>query len=189
MVKLALVNSISSLLAAAFLENYAGYRLNRFITETVTEAERRLYEATHAWRFLDRRESRPEGRSVASHRDLAIITREDAQNVAASVISIVFCHRTPVLKLRDGDQRFLRAALKGATDVELADKLGTSVFAVKKRWVSLFQNTFAVRPDLFPDFTNDEVGETRGRQKRHHLLAYVREHLEELRPVEKTKNS
>src|SRR5262249_28849055 len=119
-------------------------------------------------------------------RALWVLTRADSLTVAASIINPLFHPREPVLQLRDADQQLLLAALSGLTDEELSSKLGISLTGVKKRWISIFERTIDARPDLFPGLngTDGNDGQKRGRQKRHHVLAYVRAHSEELRPRE-----
>jgi hypothetical protein len=56
--------------------------------------------------------------------------------------------------------------------------------AVKKRWRSVFDKIAVKRPDLLPLSAGAEVSGRRGPQKRHMVLAYIREHPEELRPTE-----
>jgi hypothetical protein len=63
----------------------------------------------------------------------------------------------------------------------MSRRLELSMAAVKKRWVSIFDQARLSRPDLFPETRMDGV---RGRQVRHHLLAYLRTHREELRPFD-----
>jgi hypothetical protein len=74
------------------------------------------------------------------------------------------------------------------TDEGLARELNLKLTAVKRRWLTLFERIADVHPDLLPpDVRLPENGDNhigkRGPQKRHHLLAYVREHPEELRPA------
>jgi hypothetical protein len=90
--------------------------------------------------------------------------------------------REPVLRLRDSDQELLAAALKGSTDMELSQELRLKLPTVKKRWASVFDRVAAAKPDLLPGLDDNLDRQARGRQKRHRLLAYVREHPEELRP-------
>jgi DNA-binding NarL/FixJ family response regulator len=104
--------------------------------------------------------------------------------VAGSLANPLFYHRDPLLQLRDADQELLLAALEGLTDEELCAKLNLSVTAIKKRWISIFERTIYTRPDLFPAVDCQNDGQKRGRQKRHHVLAYVRAHPEELRLTE-----
>jgi hypothetical protein len=76
---------------------------------------------------------------------------------------------------------------KSGTDTELASALGISVSVVKKTWLSIYQRAGCLLPE--PILTNtslyDGAGKPegeRGKEKRRMLLAYVRDHLEELRP-------
>jgi hypothetical protein len=103
-----------------------------------------------------------------------------------SVGNILFSVRKPALRLRDSDQQLLLAALRGATDQELASGLGFSLSAVKARWRSAIARVEETMPDLVCDAVSHEG---RGAQKRHRVLAYVRSHPEELRPFDwATKN-
>jgi hypothetical protein len=119
----------------------------------------------------------------ASSRLLLVMTREDSFVVPASLSNPLFHFREPVLRLRDADQELLLAALDGPTDEELTLKLRLTLPAIKKRWLSLFERTVHARPDLFPKVDRSQDGCRRSGQKRHHVLAYVRAHMEELRPT------
>jgi hypothetical protein len=51
-------------------------------------------------------------------------------------------------------------------------------------WRTIFNRAGSRLPELFPDHQQVNAGNTeRGKEKRRHLLAYLREHPEELRPV------
>jgi hypothetical protein len=170
------ISEVCTALATSFVELHRGYRINQLLTEVIGEEQQRQFEATHAWRIVkvfDTADGTPRGR--------ALLTRNDALSVAASLVNGLFHYRDPVLGLRDPDQHLLLAALGGLTDEGLARKLGITVAAVKKRWVSLFERTIDSRPDLFPSLSIRNVPK-RGRQKRHLILAYVRCRPEELRP-------
>ena len=95
--------------------------------------------------------------------------------------NVLFNFREPVIRLRQSDQQMLLAALRGATDAELATELGVTVSAVKARWRSTFASVAAAMPGLVRDESDNEC---RGSQKRHRVLAYVRTHPEELRPFD-----
>ena len=69
-------------------------------------------------------------------------------------------------------------------DEHLAGALGTSLPAVKKTWVSIYCRVEDHLPSLVPESVqSDSTAGVRGREKRRRLLAYLREHPEELRPV------
>jgi hypothetical protein len=77
----------------------------------------------------------------------------------------------------------LLTALLGGTDEDLADELGISLSAVKKVWHSVYERVSALDPELVPPAPIEEGVPERGKMKKQCLLAYLRDHLEELRPV------
>jgi DNA-binding CsgD family transcriptional regulator len=161
------------LLPFSFEELHVGYRLNRILTETISEPQRNLYESSVVWRTF---------KTYPEHdRALVVMTREQALAVSGSVAASLFMYQEPVLRLRDTEKHLLSEAMHGETDAELAAKLNLSLSTVKKRWNSLFARIAEVRPDLLPDADTRE-NESRGLQKRHHILAYVRAHPQEVRP-------
>jgi hypothetical protein len=94
----------------------------------------------------------------------------------------VFLYREPTLGLTPTEQELLAFALKGYSDEAIADRLSISPAAVKKRWANVFIR-FADR-QLLPASSNGKADQTRGPQKRHKVLDFLRGHPEELRPVE-----
>jgi hypothetical protein len=125
----------------------------------------------NAHSFLD------EPRNVGMTRDLAI-TR------GGSWVGLLFVYIPPRLDLRPSEQRLLHSAFSGGTDEELSDMLGISVFAVKKSWRAIYERVAEGLPELVPDRSEiDGQTPSRGKQKKQRLLAYLREHPEELRPV------
>lgn len=155
----------------SLVQQLSGFRVSRIFAETTNE----FMEALH-------RES-PEYRVVAEQPDIGhvihLMTRESATASPGSVGNLIFASRKPVLKLRESDQELLLAALGGATDHELALQLRTTLSAIKARWRSTFARIADVMPDLIGENFRQEI---RGNQKRHRVLAYVRSHMEELRP-------
>jgi hypothetical protein len=89
--------------------------------------------------------------------------------------------RKTKLWLQDADQELLGAALSGLTDEDLSTRLHLSVGAVKKRWLALLDGIADRQPNLLCS-SDTKTGRKRGRQKRNHVLEYVRQHPEELRP-------
>ena len=106
--------------------------------------------------------------------------------LTGSHAAYVFHYHKPVLQLRDADQQLLEVALRGSTDEETCQALGMKLPAIKKRWAALFHHIAKIKPELLPG-TDDGDRQTRGPQKRHRLLAYLREHPEELRPVVRSR--
>jgi DNA-binding CsgD family transcriptional regulator len=169
-------SEIQMAFAQNMLEVFSGYRLGTVLCEEIGEVIRNFREATRAWRLVKE--------FTGQNRGLICLTRDDALSVAGSAYAGLFLYRAPTLQLRDEDKQLLIAARNGATDSELAEALNLSVEAVKKRWRSIFDRIALKRPDLIPDSHREPISETRGPQKRHIVVAYVRDHPEELRPFE-----
>jgi hypothetical protein len=101
-----------------------------------------------------------------------------------SWVGALFDYHPPTLGFSRSEQRLLSCAIPGATDEQLAETLGTSLPAVKKMWASIYHRVEDCVPNLVPNgLPPDLPASGRGREKRRHLLAYLREHPEELRPV------
>ncbi len=112
------------------------------------------------------------------------ITRELAFARHGSWVGTLFDYRPPRFGLSRGEQQLLLTALasSGGTDQELAGNLDLSVPTIKKMWGSIYRRVNACDPGLIPDSALAESGtHDRGREKKRSLLAYVREHPEELR--------
>jgi hypothetical protein len=181
------VEEIGTLMAFSFLEIQSGYRHRRLICEVIGQEERAFAATTRVWQevttFDDPRlQNHPN--SSASDRALLVLNREGGLAVAGGVGAMLFQYREPVLRLHEADQQLLQVALRGVTDEELAERLNLNMGAVKKRWLAIFGRISAVRPGLFPETEDDGNTQRRGKQKRHHVLAYLREHPEELRPFD-----
>ncbi|MBV9233288.1 MAG: hypothetical protein JO030_04540 [Candidatus Eremiobacteraeota bacterium] len=88
----------------------------------------------------------------------------------------------PRLKLSPLEQHLLRLAFDGVTDRTIADNLGISVATVKKHFRRVYDRVAdaGVLEGLMAEAPPD--GDSRGREMRRHLLNYLRDHPEELRP-------
>ena len=166
-------HEVEMLSVTSFAEQLAGFRIRRILSQTtskpITDFQRRSAEFRPIAEFPDAGEV------------LHLMTKESAMALPGSIANVIFGFREPVLRLRESDQQLLLAALKGATDTELALRLNITLSAVKARWRSTFARIEEVMPALVSD-SEDRDG--RGVQKRHRVLAYVRAHMEELRPYD-----
>ncbi len=88
----------------------------------------------------------------------------------------------PRFRLSPSEQKMLELALEGKTDEQMASSLDLSHWTVKKRWQSVYLKVKKADPDLVDDSGSREAGEGRNRQRRRHLMDYLRNHQEELRP-------
>ncbi len=115
---------------------------------------------------------------------LIVITRESALQRVGAWSSSIFFYTKPKIGFARGEQRLLSEALRGLTDEELCKELDVSLSAVKKGWRSIYSRVERSGLGILPSLS-DERGHNpdRGKGKKHRLLAYIREHPEELRPV------
>jgi hypothetical protein len=73
--------------------------------------------------------------------------------------------------------------LESGTDEEISDRLFISQSAIKKTWRSAYERVDAFGLATIPKNSKYHEGLIkRGRKKKEHLLAYLRDHPEELRP-------
>lgn len=176
---------IQTLLAVSFLEQHLGYRLRTLISEAIGEADRKFAEDSRMWKVhCEFPANSYQGASSGLCRALVVISRSEGSSVPGTVPAILFHSPAPTLGLRSADKRLLLAGNRGLTDVELAHELGLSISAVKKQWLSIFERIRMKCPDVFLGIHDEPNSETRGGQKRHRVLNYVRRHPEELRPTE-----
>ena len=120
--------------------------------------------------------------AIGITRDLEINRRQG--DWVGSWVGELFDYRPPILGFSSSEQRLLSRAFSGATDEQLAEMQGTSLSTVKKMWMSIYLRVGDCRPDLISDsLRTDLPANGRGTEKRRRLLAYLREHPEELRPV------
>ena len=102
---------------------------------------------------------------------------------STSIITLAFAFPRPRFGFSLGEQGVLEKALLGATDEDIAKALELSVWAIKKRWQTLYEKVEKIDPLLLETAGDgrDEKGEAT-RVRRRLLLDYLRNHLEELRP-------
>jgi DNA-binding CsgD family transcriptional regulator len=136
---------------------------------------------------------RQDGRRLPARerRYLVGMTRRQADRLPAALASMMFfSRREPMLGFSPAEQELLWLALRTADDEACAAALGISPHTVKMRWRGIFQRVEAAHPDLLGPggqaasrlTAEGEDDARRGPEKRRHLLAYLRQHMEEVRP-------
>lgn len=117
------------------------------------------------------------------------VTREEALANPGGNIAQMFAYVPPRFGFRRGEQQVLQRALMGMTDEEVAAALGLGLATVKKRWIAAYDRVSAQMPDLLPETSleNTHLERKRGHEKRRHLLLYLSQHPEELRPIAPSK--
>ncbi|HKV27375.1 MAG TPA: hypothetical protein VJN90_03765 [Candidatus Acidoferrales bacterium] len=175
-------------LFAAFVAEHRGFLLNEVIgsslSSKILEGMLRsgglLFDSARGL-YVDTPDKPLAGICTQPH--LVGLNRELATGRFGTWIGSLFIHERPRFGFRPSDQRLLLAALRGGTDSDLARELGISLSAVKKTWHSIYTRVALRAQELIPDLTPEEPSSERGREKKQRLIAYVREHPEELRPA------
>ncbi len=83
------------------------------------------------------------------------------------------------------EQRLLNKALDDHTDKDIAEILGVRHDTIRRRWESIYRRVEETDDTILPS-TNTPEGK-RGSARRHLLLEYLRQHLEEIRPFKAPK--
>jgi hypothetical protein len=174
---------------SAFIENHRGFLLRRLIAQA-NSAEHMQQVMEAGGRLLrpnkDLPSKIPEKKTMELVREphVLVMDREFALQRPGSWVASLFFPDTPKIGFSRSEQSLLLAALRGGADAELADDLGVSRSAVKKAWHSIYERAAGCDANLLPPvYPECDNGTARGKQKRHHLLSYLRDHPEELRPI------
>ena len=187
---------IYHLMGSAYIEIHRGFRLREMITAQAESAERLqwavdaggLYWDAVRGRYTKSLPGRAEEFFTRPH--IVGITRELELARPGSWVGVLFDYHPPRLGFSRSEQELLLVALRcgGGTDRELATALHLTVPTVKKLWVSIYHRATLGEPVILSDRGPAETGHTvRGRGKKHRLLAYIRLHPEELRPVSRRR--
>ncbi len=173
---------VRNCLARTYFESLVGYRLRRMLYEIVDEYEFEKLKGYRGIRIV-KRLSVPNLPGVppvwTGNRALCEATAESVSDDPASVAARLFLDRTaPILEFTPSQKKLLAAALRGAENADLAHGLCRTPAAVKRTWTGIFEKCARHYPALLPT----TEGALRGQQKRHKVMAYIREHPEELRP-------
>jgi DNA-binding CsgD family transcriptional regulator len=173
---------------AAFYLAHSGYRVKEFLGDAI--GEEALHWMLDSGAHVRRDYSRYFGKHGApipasSHRPRLLgLTKEEAFVNPGSYLSSFFVYTAPRFHFNRSEQSLLHHALMGETSEELAASLFISPWTVKKRWHAIYERVADVDRELLPPPVADSPDATsRGAERRRHLLHYLRQHLEELRPL------
>jgi DNA-binding CsgD family transcriptional regulator len=164
-----------------FVHEHAGYRIKEYLHEAFGPALKDFLLASGTLLRHDYREKKWRPLLAGVAKDdwpyLAGFRAEERLRVGTFVSMVVAKGVAPRFRFSPGEQDLLARALEGRSDEELADVLGLSPWTVKKRWQAIYVKVAAADAELLAPGHGE-----RGRQRRRFLLAYLREHPEELRP-------
>jgi hypothetical protein len=171
----------------AFRIAHGGYRVKEFIADPIgNEALQWMLDSgAHLRRdYSNDLQKQTVAAAESSHRPWLVgLTKEEAFANPGRHLSSFFVYTPPRFHFNRSEQMLLRHALTGKTCGELATSLFISPWTVKKRWHAIYERVTDVDPDLLPPVADSPDAVSRGAERRRHLLHYLRQHLEELRPL------
>jgi hypothetical protein len=177
-------------LMTAFMEEHRGYLWKEIIGSQAESVERLNSTLKSGGMLLNPADGEWSDSQTMGQRDVVKephvigLSRETEQRRPGSLVGMLFDYEPPRFGFNASEQRLLLAALSGGTDEQLSRQLSVSLSAVKKTWRAIYSRVASGAPELIPD--NSPPGlrvQDRGREKKQTLIAYLREHPEELRPV------
>ena len=171
-----------------FFDTHLGYQIKEVVCQPLDQQQ--IHATFHAGLFwLSEDGKYVDGRSqniaeLSGQPFLVGGDREIANRAFGSWFSgLLLTYTPPHLYFRPAEQRLLLAALSGVTDEELTEELGISLSAVKKTWRVIHQRANRSWSNGSPEAGDGGGNRRRGKEKKQHLLSYLRKHMEELRPL------
>jgi DNA-binding CsgD family transcriptional regulator len=173
--------------SAAFCLALRGYRIKEFLTDSIgTERSQWMLDAGARLRrdyvnyFRQNRLPKP----VPSQRPCLVgLTKEEALAHPGTNVAGLFIYTAPRFHFSRSQRALLQHALMGETCERVAASLSLSPWTVKKRWHAIYERVMNVDNELLPpSIAYGTHVSSRGAERRRHLLNYLRQHLEELRP-------
>ena len=183
---------IYHLMGSTYVEIHRGFRFKEMITSQADSPERLQWALDAGGFYWDPAPGRytkslprsAEGLFAYPH--IVGITRELEFARPGSWVGALFNYVPPIFGFSRSEQQLLELALtsEGGTDNELAASLSLSVYTIKQMWASIYRRVSVSRSDVLSDYDalKPDTSE-RGKEKRRRLLAYIRQHPEELRPA------
>ena len=123
------------------------------------------------------------GESTHSPPYLTMLCRDDAAGQRGNYLSdtMAFGFSPPRFFFNTTQRELLRVVKEDYADIRVTQKLHLSQAAVKKRWATIYESIDAVDPALLGKKDDIQFGR-RGEEYRRKVIAYVRDHPEELHP-------
>lgn len=173
----------------AFCFALRGYRIKEFLADPIGKERAQWMLGAGARLRRDYSDSFRKGRlpkpAASRWPCLVGLTKEEALAHPGSNIASLFIYTAPRFQFSRSERALLQHAIMGETYEKLATSLSLSPWTVKKRWHAIYERVMDVDYELLPPpIAYGPHVSSRGAERRRHLLNYLRQHLEELRPYE-----
>jgi hypothetical protein len=180
---------VGNTIMAAFVKLISGYRVKEEVLqgESVEHMQAALAAGAFLWSADKGSYENLDGvpsKKLLKERHILGMSRDLASRFPGSWAASTYLYNPPRFTFSRSEQRLLLCGLDGGTDEEIARKLSISLAAVRKTWRMIYERVGTIAPDLALNQTqgNGRTAE-RGKEKKQRVLACVREHPEELRPI------
>ena len=179
---------VANFMVSSVVEGIRGYRIQEIVAQTPVPEEAHATMLT-GLSLLHRRGVQDkvgleELRTIVRSPHVLFLTKEAAMTRVGAWSSTMFLTPEPRIGFSRCEQLLMTEALHAGTDEELAARRCVSVSAVKKAWKSIYRRVVDAQVELGLDSDHHLETGDRGKQKKQLVLGYVREHPEELRPVD-----
>lgn len=168
-----------------FYKLMSGYRIGQIICECmgIDIARQAQHAGFKIWSdYQEYFHANPPVPPDESRQYLLGITREEAEDIEGSLISHYFAYRPRRFAFTADERSVVQYALIGDTEAATAAAIDESVSRVKYLWRIIYEKVDDIEPALFASLKcQNAPADHRGAEKRRLLLAYLRDHPEELR--------
>ena len=175
-------------LIQSFFPLVLGYRIKEYFVETCNPIDTEILMKNNSFNRIRRdyrKESSGEKPAGPLQMETLIGTHRDECDTSHGLygFALLFHPNAPRFAFTQGEKDVLEQGLLSKTDEEIAKILGISLWTIKKRWQWAYEKVEKIDPAVLaaPD-SGDFPDENQKAKRRRHLLNYLRQHLEEIRP-------
>jgi hypothetical protein len=160
---------------------HGGFQLKQYLHEVYGEHDKEIMEKTGCPVRRDYAEFAASTPWVKTLRPFMTgINREETLK-KPGVPTALFVYSPPRFGFTPGEQDVLEKAFVGEIDRDIAPALNLTIWAIKKRWQSIYMKVEKAEPSILGPM-GDKNDEEYQKTRRRFLLDYLRGHQEELRP-------
>lgn len=101
-----------------------------------------------------------------------------------SITAQLMAHSPPIIRFSAAQRALLELACDAMTDDDIAETLGLSINTVKRTWKLIYDRVADRAPQIMMGRgLGHGSSPGRGTEKRRHLISYLKQHPQELRPI------